>query len=183
MSDSSGNSPSTASPVSAQVSAVETAWRIHSALADWTGKVDAKAAFALTVESAALALTAVLRSSSHADPGGAPPGLSVPALATAGMGLLTVAALLAVLAVVPRMGDERVPRSGPGFIYFGDLRGLAPEELAQILRTTDPLPVLSRQLVVMSKIAWRKHRCTQASLALAAAGLVTAALAAAVAAG
>ncbi|MFJ4617606.1 Pycsar system effector family protein [Streptomyces sp. NPDC088812] len=183
MSDSSGNSPSTASPVFAQASTVETAWRIYTALADWTGKVDTKAAFALTVESAALALTAVLRSSSHSGPGGAPrlDGLSAPALATVGMGLLTVAALLAVLAVVPRLGDEGVPRSGPGFVYFGDLRGLAPDELAQTLRTTDPLPVLSRQLVIMSKIAWRKHRCTQASLALAAAGLVTAALAAAAA--
>ncbi|MFF8195580.1 Pycsar system effector family protein [Streptomyces bobili] len=181
MSDPSGNSPSDASPVSAQATAGETAWRIHAALADWTGKVDAKAVFALTVESAALALTAVLRSSSRSAAGGALPGLSVPALVTVGMGLLTVAVLLAVLAVVPRMGHTQVPRSGQGFIYFGDLRGLAPDDLAQTLRTTDPLPALSRQLVVMSKIAWRKHRYTQASLVLAATGLLTAALAAAVA--
>ncbi|MFM9703314.1 Pycsar system effector family protein [Streptomyces galilaeus] len=79
------------------------------------------------------------------------------------------------------MRDTQVPRSGQGFIYFGDLRGLAPDDLAQTVRTTDPLPALSRQLVVMSKIAWRKHRYTQASLVLAASGLVTAALAAAVA--
>ena len=31
--------------------ATDTAWRIHGALVDWTGKVDTKASFALTIES------------------------------------------------------------------------------------------------------------------------------------
>ncbi|MFD6548016.1 hypothetical protein, partial [Bacillus cereus] len=33
---------------------IETAWKIHAALVDWTGKVDTKASFALTIESALL---------------------------------------------------------------------------------------------------------------------------------
>ncbi|MBZ6139919.1 Pycsar system effector family protein [Streptomyces olivaceus] len=179
MSEGSGNPLSGTDAPSAQISAgTETAWRIHAALADWTGKVDAKAAFALTLESGALALTAVLRSSSGTRSGGSPPGQSFPVLATAAMVLLTAAALMSVLAVVPRLRDRWVPSSGQDFIYFGHLRGLAPETLAQALRSTDPLPALSRQLVVMSEIAWRKHRYTQVSLSLAATGLVTAAAAA-----
>ncbi|MFJ8669757.1 hypothetical protein [Streptomyces sp. NPDC093600] len=38
----------------------ETAWRIHAALGEWTARVDAKASFALTLESAALAGIAAL---------------------------------------------------------------------------------------------------------------------------
>ncbi|MEU6811303.1 Pycsar system effector family protein [Streptomyces sp. NPDC046831] len=138
--------------------------------------MDAKATFALTVESAALALTALLRTAPHS---GAGDGRGV--LTAAGMALLTGAALLAVLAVVPRMASGGPSRPGVDFIYFGHLRGLAPDELTHILRTADPLPALSRQLVTMSVIAWRKHRFTQGSLVLAAAGLVTVALAGAVA--
>jgi hypothetical protein len=40
--------------------AAETAWRIHGGLLDWTGKIDSKASFVLTVEAAALAGFAVL---------------------------------------------------------------------------------------------------------------------------
>jgi hypothetical protein len=158
----------------------ETAWRIHAALIDWTGKADVKAAFALTVESAALALTAALHSGAAPSPGGAPSGF--PALLATGAVLLGAAALLAVLAVAPRMRVDRTARPPtPDFIYFGHVRTLEPEELAQLLRTADPLPALSRQLVTMSRVAWYKHRCTQASLALAAAGLVAVALAGAIA--
>ncbi|CAM5360628.1 hypothetical protein SHIRM173S_13020 [Streptomyces hirsutus] len=41
----------------------------------------------------------------------------------------------------------------------------------------DPLPPLSRQLVVMSEIAWTKHRRVQWSLTLAVAGCTAFALA------
>lgn len=157
----------------------ETAWRIHAALLDWTGKVDVKAAFALTVESAALALAAALHSGARPSPGDLPTGLS--ALLAVGATLLGAAALLAVLAVVPRMRVDRTARHPtPDFIYFGHIRVLEPEELARVLRTADPLPALSRQLVTMSRIAWYKHCCTQASLVLAAVGLVAVALVGAV---
>ncbi|MGW0777012.1 Pycsar system effector family protein [Streptomyces sp. NPDC002835] len=153
----------------------ETAWRIHSVLVDWTGKVDVKAAFALTVESAALASTAALHSGARPF-GGPSAGSSV--LLAAGAALLGAAVLLAVLAVAPRMNVDRAARHPtPDFIYFGHIRALKPDELVQTLRTADPLPALSRQLVTMSRIAWYKHRCTQASLALAAAGLVAVAFA------
>ncbi|MEW2631157.1 Pycsar system effector family protein [Streptomyces sp. NPDC048389] len=157
----------------------ETAWRIHAALIDWTGKVDVKAAFALTLESAALALTAALHSGAPLSSSGPPSGSS--ALLATGAVLLGAAALFAVLAVTPRMRVDRTARHPtPDFIYFGHVRALEPEELAQMLRSADPLPALSRQLVTMSRIAWYKHRCTQASLSLAAAGLVAVAVAGAV---
>ena len=45
-----------------------------------------------------------------------------------------------------------------------------PAALAQKLQREPILPVLSNQLVNMSKIAWRKHRFVQVSFLLAAAG-------------
>jgi len=39
---------------------LDTAWRTHDSLRDWTGKVDAKASFALTIESAVLGSTVAL---------------------------------------------------------------------------------------------------------------------------
>lgn len=45
--------------------ALDTAWRIHGALVDWTGKVDSKASFTVGVESAALAGVITLSASSR----------------------------------------------------------------------------------------------------------------------
>ena len=39
---------------------LDTAWRIHGALVDWTGKVDAKASFAFALESAGLGVIVTL---------------------------------------------------------------------------------------------------------------------------
>lgn len=150
---------------------VENAWRIHAALADWTGKVDAKAAFAFTVESAALAtLTAALSAAPDTALGRLRAGAPASLLAV-GASLLALAVLLAALAVVPRMRGRRTRSLSMGdFIYFGHVRHWEPDRLAAALRDTDPLPALSRQLVVMSQVAWRKHRLVQLSFAAAAAG-------------
>lgn len=43
----------------------ETAWRIHAAIGEWTARVDAKASFALTLESAALAGIVALSDDGH----------------------------------------------------------------------------------------------------------------------
>jgi hypothetical protein len=45
--------------------ATKTAWQVHSVLAEWTRTVDAKASFALAMESAALAGVAALSGSGH----------------------------------------------------------------------------------------------------------------------
>lgn len=150
-------------------SSTETAWRIHASLADWTGKVDAKAAFALSIESAVLAGTAALSRDGgplHDVSGAAPTGLL-----WAGTALLALSVLLSVAAVAPRLkGGPPHPGGSAGFVYFGHLRHWDPARLEESIRTGDALPALSRQLVVMSQVAWRKHRLVQASLAAATAG-------------
>ncbi len=152
-----------------EVSPVENAWRIHASLVEWTGRVDTKAAFALSLESGTLAGTAALASGDHglldlSDPGGI-------ALLWTGVGLLALSALLAVAVVVPRVTSVRDDPGGRSdFTYFGHLRRWDPEELADTLRTQDPLLSLSRQLVVMARVAWIKHRMVKSSLTVAVAG-------------
>jgi hypothetical protein len=135
------------------------------------------------MESAALAITATLSSRTHTaltDLGG-----TRHILLLTGVAIVSVAALLAVFAVAPQLKGlatdrprRRTSRDRPlDFIYFGHVRAWSPEQLTAALRASDPLPVLSRQLVVMSQVAWRKHRCVQGSLAAAAVGSACIALA------
>ncbi|MFD3308184.1 Pycsar system effector family protein [Streptomyces sp. NPDC058694] len=153
----------------------DTAWRVHAALADLTGKTDTKAAFALSIESVALgAAFALSKNTSFGDVSGSLPS----SLLWLGAVLLALAALLSMWAVLPRMkpsGNDRGGRSN--IVYFGDLRRREPRQLTEALRTTDPLPDLGRQLVVMSQIVWRKQHLVQFSFATAAVGtgLLTAA--------
>ena len=155
--------------------AVETAWRIHDALADWTGKVDAKASFALTLESAVLGALAAFSGTGHRF--GHLHGALPKTLFWLGVLLLGLSAVVSALVVVPRLAgqDGGTPRTN--FVYFGDLRLWDPELLATRLTDTSPLQSLTRQLVVMSRIAWIKHRRVQLSFALAGAGTLAVALA------
>ncbi|MFC0005431.1 Pycsar system effector family protein [Micromonospora siamensis] len=147
----------------------ETAWKIHAALVDWTGKVDAKASFALTIESAVLAGAVGLSNSGSRF--GNLTGVWPLLIFWAGAGLLAVSVVLSVLVVMPRTRNKNVPTEWPSnFIYFGHLQHWSPEPLEQALRDLDPLPMLSRQLVVMSKIACTKHRRVQESFAAALVG-------------
>lgn len=148
---------------------VETAWKIHAALADWTGKVDTKAAFALSIESALLAGVVALSGSdsrfSHLK------GFWPVLIFWLGVSLLALSVVLSVLVVSPRTRGSKVAAEWPNnFIYFGHLQHWQPDALADELRQRDPMPVLTRQLVVMSKIAWTKHRRVQESLTLGVAG-------------
>ncbi|MEV5242938.1 Pycsar system effector family protein [Streptomyces cinnamoneus] len=148
----------------------ETAWRIHAAIGEWTTRVDAKASFALTLESAALAGIVALSGDghrfSHLHGYGARGPLWAGAL------LILTAAVLAILVVAPRLRSARKLESEApqNFIYFGHLQFWDPADLIQKLQQEDTLPVLSTQLVNMSKIAWRKHRLVQLSFLLAAIG-------------
>lgn len=172
MSRSSGESPET------EEKAVETAWRIHAAVGEWTARVDAKASFALTLESAAVAGIIALSGSGNvfADPH----GWAFRCLLWAGITLILIAAVFAVLVVTPRLRAPSIQaEAAENFIYFGHLMHREATDLAESLRRTDTLlPVLSRQLVVMSKIAWSKHRYVQMSLAFFALGLALVAVAA-----
>ncbi|MFI8874531.1 Pycsar system effector family protein [Streptomyces sp. NPDC055243] len=151
------------------VEPTETAWRIQAAVADWTAKADSKASFALTMQSTALAVLGLLATSkrSAGDFDSTVPQL----LLWIGVLLMVAGVSFATWAISPNLRKERRgPENDDDFLYFGHVRHLDPAVLEAALRDKDPLPSLSRQVVVMSEIAWNKHRRVQWSLLLAAAG-------------
>jgi len=151
----------------ADATAQEFAWKVHSALADWTGRVDTKASIALSLEAAVLVL--IISQSAETKPLA---GLTDFALLLywVGFAALLLAIVFSLLVVVPQLKRRKLAAEAPdGLIYFGHLRLRTPDDVEASLR--DPalrLPALSRQLVAMAKIAWRKHVFLQASLLLAA---------------
>ncbi|GAA3295931.1 Pycsar system effector family protein [Streptomyces cinereospinus] len=159
----------------AETDAVETAWRIHAALVDWTGKVDAKAGFALTLESAALGAIVAFSGSRYRL--GELHGTVPTVLFWAGAALLGLAALAAVSVVSPRLATARGHDWRQNFVYFGDLRHWEPDRLAEKLADTSALAPLSRQLVVMSRVVWAKQLRVRQSLLLAVAGVLAVVLA------
>ena len=85
--------------------------------------------------------------------------------------VLSVAVLCAAAAVVPQIRGRLARRNWQdNFIYFGHLRSWTPRNLEEALLDMELLPVLTRQLVAMSKIAWIKYRLVQVSLILAVLG-------------
>ncbi|MER7987563.1 Pycsar system effector family protein [Streptomyces noursei] len=156
---------------------LETAWKLQAGLADSTGKADTKASFALAIQSTALVLLGVL-TSVGTSPGSPKHGISL-ALLWAGAALLACGACCAAAAVSPNLRKERRgPQRDDDVLFFGHLRHWDPAELEAALKNKDLLPNLSRQIVVMSEIAWTKHRRVQWSFALAAAGSAALGLAA-----
>ena len=145
-----------------------TAWRIYDALADWIGKVDAKASYALTIESGALAGVIAL-----AEPGDR---LSMSRAGTVtfitGVVLLGAGALTAICVVMPRLTSQKTlhHESPSNYVYFGHLRLWSPDDLEAILRNDCILPALCRAVIVMSDCAWKKYRLMQLSLILSAMG-------------
>jgi hypothetical protein len=134
---------------------------------EWTTRVDVKASVVLTLETAALAGLLTL----HGDGGASGPahGFRL-ALFLAGACCLFAGALSAMLVVLPRMRGRHMPgETADNFVYFGHARTWDPARLARALHG-DVLPVLTRDIVVGSSIAWRKHRLLQLSIALAMAG-------------
>jgi Pycsar effector protein len=151
--------------------ALDTAWKIHAAQVDWTGKVDGKAVFAFGIQSAALGLIVTLSSSGRV--------LSQlhNAIGVAGY-YLGIAALLlgatcALFVVKPRLRSRAVEAEAKdAYIYFGHLRQWTAENLASRLRNqNDLLGVLAAQCVTMAKISWRKHRLVQVSMISGAFGI------------
>lgn len=135
---------------------LDTAWRIHGTVLDWTARAETKASFALTLQSAVIAGVVALTA-----PGrrfGDFNDSSVLALYVFGLGALFIAVFYSAWAVLPQLRREAVEGEAPSnFIYFGHLMHRKGAELEQALRDEDPLPALSKQLIVISKIAWSKH--------------------------
>lgn len=143
--------------------ALDTAWRIHNAIGEWTARVDAKASFALALETAILASITTLSGKDrsldrlHGWKELLPYWL--------GVSLLVFSALWILRVVAPQLRGSNTKRESKiDFVYFGHLRHWKPAELEKALRERELLPVLSRQLVRMSDIAWAKHRRLQVSL-------------------
>ena len=157
--------------------ALDTAWRIHAAIVDWTGKVDSKASFALAIQSAVI--IAVIgfaggrRRLSHLDDPAEQAAFWI------GITMLTIALVLVTWVVRPRLRTKAMKNEWPdNFIYFGHLRYWDPDALEAALKDRPILPLLTRQVVSMSQIAWQKHKCLQWSMVLAAVGAGAVALAA-----
>lgn len=156
---------------------IDTGWKIHSAIIDWTGKVDSKANFVLTIESALLAgvvaLTGDHRRLSHLRSWRAQAGF------WSGVAVLASGVLSVAWVVRPRLRSRKLKAEVPtNFIFFGHLRKWSAAELEVALRDRDLLPVLSRQLVNASQVAWFKHRALQFSMLCALAGTALVSLAA-----
>jgi pycsar effector protein len=151
--------------------AIDTAWRIHGAIADWTGKVDAKASFCVAIESAAL--VAVVNLTSDRRLFDELPTDAERFAFYSGLSLVTAGLLSAVYVVTPRLRRFKTRKEwADNFIYFGHLRKWRPEDLESRISSAPILTILSTQLINMSKIAWRKHVMVQASLVLGFAGAV-----------
>jgi len=146
--------------------AVETAWAIHASQADWTGKVDGKATFAFAAESAAIATVVALTAEDRLYSQLSESWMwTIYAVGLTGM---IVAAGLSVTVVIPRLRTKNVDReSRENFIYFGHARLWQPEALERAMRGQDILPHLTRQIVAMARISWRKHVLVQWSLLVA----------------
>lgn len=143
--------------------AEETAWRIHSALCDWTGKVDSKASFLSAIETGVLAgVIALAANGSYLSK---LHGRWQLGLFWTGVALLVGSIIGALWVVMPYLRRSYLADEQPtNFVFFGHLKSWKPEELAEALGRDDPMPVLSRQLVNMANIAWKKHRRLQFSI-------------------
>lgn len=154
---------------------LDTAWQIHAAQMEWTGKVDAKAGFILTLNAAAIATGVALSAKGLAFHGIAETWLQVPY----GVALLLsiVAAALAAWAVAPSLRPGKLREEAKvDFIYFGHARYWDAHGLAEALEQQDPLTVVTRQVVRMAEIAWKKHRRVVWSTWLTVAGVALMAL-------
>lgn len=149
--------------------AVETAWRIHASVQDWIGKVDAKASFAFGLEAAVFTATVALTSRGNVFHD-LTSWVEV-ALLALGLTLIGVAAFFASIVVAPRIrSSKKTGHSAHEFLYFGHLKDWKSRQLRDALLEQSPLHGLTEQLIVLSRIAWRKHRLVQISVISAMSG-------------
>lgn len=138
-------------------------WRIHDAQMDWTGKVDAKAAFALTFQAALLAGAVSLLEEMNTGLEYVLMGLSVVLVATG--------AVFSALVVAPRLRSKNLHReAASNYIYFGHARSWTPDRLVADVRRADLADQIARQVIVMAEIAWIKHRRVALSIWFGVAG-------------
>ena len=108
---------------------IDTAWKLHSAQMEWTGKVDAKAGFILTLDAAAITTSIALSSEGMVFHGVSTGPFQL--LYDLSILLFVTAAVLAAWAVAPalRLGNLK-EEAKSNFIYFGHARFWDPDNLA-----------------------------------------------------
>lgn len=159
---------------------LESAWRAHAAQEGWAAKVDTKASIFLGVDG--VALSAILTARSQKDNLFASLNGWRADTLTVAVVLCGIAGVLATMVVFPLLGDGRqkscdspATSRDRGMIYFGDLRHRQASELANQLAglaLEDQFGQVSRQLVMMARTTWIKHRLLQVALAAGLAGFV-----------
>jgi hypothetical protein len=156
---------------------VATAWAIHGSIADWTRSVDNKASFASAVETAVL--LGVLTLSAEGRQLSRVSGPLQLGLLWLGVAFLVVALLLVLWVVSPHLRTKKIgDEYRSNVIFFGHARYWQPRELTSFLSGADILPMLSRQIVAISNIAWKKHRNLQLSILASVIGAALVAIAA-----
>nr|WP_246406120.1 Pycsar system effector family protein [Modestobacter versicolor] len=96
-----------------------------------------------------------------------------------GVSAIILGVVAVALVVKPRVRRRDVAGEWPqNYIFFGHLQFWSPADLEVALAERPLLPVLTRQLVNMSKIAWRKHLLVEVSLLCAVVGTALVVLAA-----
>jgi hypothetical protein len=142
---------------------VATAWSIHSSIAEWTRSVDNKASFASAVETAVL--LGVLTISAEERQLSRVQGPWQLGFFWLGIAVLILSLLLVLWVISPHLRSKRVrDEYRSNVIFFGHARYWKPPELTAFLSGGDILPMLSRQIVAISNIAWKKHRNLQLSI-------------------
>ncbi|WP_085067132.1 Pycsar system effector family protein [Catenuloplanes japonicus] len=132
-------------------------WQVHAGLEAMAARADAKAGILLAHQGGAFVLGI-----SAWQMGGSPAVVLAMLLVVAAMGTS-----IAVVAPVLRPKGRMVAIGD--LIYFGHLREWQAQSLAERLgelSEDDELAMVSRQLVTLSRINWRKHRLLQISLSL-----------------
>jgi hypothetical protein len=142
---------------------LDVAWRVLGSNQDRIGAVDGKAGICLSLEAGVLTAAAALAST-----GAARTTAPWTAVFTVGAVLLAAAILAAISVITPRTNG---PHLSGDLLYFGNMRALSADALAEQLRDTDLLAELARQIVHTSAINWAKHTRLRLSLRLAAIGL------------
>ncbi|WP_348788454.1 Pycsar system effector family protein [Leifsonia sp. NPDC080035] len=128
---------------------------MYHAHAEWIARVDTKASILLALQGVGLGVVLTL-SGKDGVFASLPHWWDVLAF-VAGVLLLLVAIALAVLVIAPRVTAGRPSRRAlHDYIYFGHTRWWKPEDLSEALRDS-AVPVLSRQLIILGRIAWKKH--------------------------
>ena len=133
-------------------------WRLHAGLESMAARADTKAGILLAHQGGAFVLGVT---ATQLENTGWAVGLAL-ALVVAAMGA-------AIAVVVPVLRPRGWMTAEDDIVYFGHLRAWQPPSLAERiegLSKEDEIAMVTRQLVTLSRINWRKHRLLQISLSL-----------------